>query len=377
MPIRLHLHILKFSCNFAAEKRNEYRDKYRLFLMPLDKNKARRFQVLDRCFADQYRKYFVEDLQSACRKALEEAGMEHPDVSRRTILNDIAEMEYNRDWNVELLPSEQSRDGKRRFYRYANPNFSIWKLDLNEEQLLQLKSVLLMLRQFRNFPQYEMIENIVSQLEKKYRFSLGQTDGIVAFEANDNIEAMNHIGILFSAIANKQVLHILYQPFGKSTREYVVCPYYLKQYNCRWFLFAQTIGCQSNSISNFALDRIVHIEFTTGKYIDSDIDFTEYFDDIIGVTNSDEPAERIVLAFTPSRFPYVISKPLHPSQKITDRDKCQISIEVKPTKELYQHLLSFGADVEVLSPESVRQKMYEEIEKMIQRYSPMQKPCTE
>ncbi len=26
--------------------------------MPLDKNKTRRFQVLDRCFADQHKKYF-------------------------------------------------------------------------------------------------------------------------------------------------------------------------------------------------------------------------------------------------------------------------------------------------------------------------------
>lgn len=345
--------------------------------MPLDKNKTRRFQVLDRCFADQHRKYFVEDLQAACRKALDEAGMEHPDVSRRTILSDIAEMECNRDWNVQLLPPGQSRDGKRRFYRYADPHFSIWKFDLNEGQLLQLKSVLLMLRQFQNFPQYDMVEDIVSQLEQKYRFSLGQTDGIIAFEANDNMEAMKNIGILFSAIANKQVVRIMYQPFGKPAREQTVYPYYLKQYNRRWFLFGRIKESLHNGISNFALDRIARIEPTTDKYVDSDIDFTEYFDDLIGVTNSNEPVEKIELAFTPSRFPYVVSKPLHPSQKIIDRDKCQISIEVKPTKELYQHLLSFGADVQVLSPESVKQRMCKEIEKMIQRYSPVQKPCTE
>lgn len=340
-------------------------------LMPLDKNKIRRFQVLDRCFADQHKKYFVEDLQAACRQALETAGMEHPDVSRRTILNDITEMECNRDWNINLLSLAQSRDGKRRFYRYADPNFSIWKLDLNEEQLLQLKSVLLMLRQFKNFPQYEMVEDIILQLEKKYKFSLEQTDGIIAFEANDNMEAVKYVGSLFSAIVNKQVLHITYQPFGKPVHEYVIYPYYLKQYNRRWFLFAQMKDCQHSGISNFALDRIVHIEPAMGKYIESNIDFTEYFDDMIGVTNSEESAEKIILEFMPHRFPYVISKPLHPSQKIINKDKCQICIEVKPTKELYQRLLSFGADVQVLSPESVRQQMQTEITKMIQIYSSM------
>lgn len=39
-------------------------------------------------------------------------------------------------------------------------------------------------------------------------------------------------------------------------------------------------------------------------------------------------------------------------------------IEVKPTKELYQCLLSFGADVQVISPQSVREKLKEEIDKM-------------
>lgn len=345
--------------------------------MPLDKNKTRRFQVLDRCFADQHKKYFVEDLQGACRKALEEAGMEHPDVSRRTILNDIAEMECNRDWNVELLPPEQSRDGKRRFYRYADPDFSIWKLDLNEEQLLQLKSVLLMLRQFQNFPQYDMVEDIISQLEDKYKFSLGQTDGVVAFEANDNIDAIKHFGTLFSAIVNEQVIRIMYQPFGKPTREHIVYPYYLKQYNRRWFLFGKIKENQYAGIACLALDRILHIEPTADKYIAANIDFTEYFEDLMGVTNSEEPAEKIVLEFTRSRFPYVVSKPLHPSQRIIDKDKCQISIEVKPTKELYQCLLSFGADVQVLSPGSVRQQIQKEIEKMVHLYSPVQKPCTE
>lgn len=342
--------------------------------MPIDKNKIRRFQVLDRCFADGHRMYFVENLQNACRKALEAAGMQHPDVSRRTILNDIVEMECCQDWKVELLPAEQSRYGRRRYYRYANPNYSIWKPDLTEEQLTQLKSILLMLRQFQNFPQYDAIEDIVKQIEKKYHFTLANTEGVMSFEANDNIDAMQYIGQLFLAIVNKQVLRIIYQPFGKPKQTYIVHPYYLKQFHLRWFLFGKTPS--SPYILNLALDRVVQIEPTIDKYLESDIDFMEYFDDLIGVTNSDNMTERIILEFTQPRFPYVLSKPLHPSQKIIHNAECQISIEVKPTKELYQCLLSFGADVQILSPDSVRQQMQIEIEKMMQIYQPMQKPCT-
>lgn len=343
--------------------------------MPIDKNKTRRFQILDRCFADQKKMYFWKDLQEACRKALADAGMEFPDVSRRTIMSDIAEMEGNSEWNVELLPPNLSRWGKQRFYRYADPNYSIWKLDLTEEQLVQLKSVLLLLRQFENLPQYEMIENLISQLEKKYSFSLGETEGIVSFEANDNLEAMQYIGVLFSAIVNKQVLSVVYQPFGKAERTYTIHPYYLKQYNRRWFLFGLTKEGLSENITNLALDRIVNVEYLPDKYIETSVNFAEFFEDLIGVTYSNTPVETIVLEFTSARFPYVVSKPLHPSQRV-DSEKCIVRIEVKPTKELYQHLLSFGADVRVVSPKSVRQKMQEEITKMMNNYTNMQKDCT-
>lgn len=331
--------------------------------MPLDKNKTRRFQVLDRCFADQKKMYFWEDLQEACRKALADAGMQCADVSRRTILNDITEMEGNGDWKVDLLPPKQSTYRKRRFYRYADPNYSIWKIDLTEEQLTQLKSVLLMLRQFENFPQYDMVEDIVAQLEKKYKFSLGATNGVMAFEANDNIDAMQYIGVLFSAIVNKQTLKIVYQPFGKPQRTQIVHPYYLKQYNRRWFLFCYIKDNQPGCITNFALDRIVAIEPAVDKYIACTTDWNEYFEDLIGVTQTDEPTEKIVLRFAESRLPYIQSKPLHPSQRI-NKETGEVMIEVKPTKELYQCLLSFGADVQVISPQSVREKLKEEIDKM-------------
>lgn len=343
--------------------------------MPLDKNKTRRFQVLDRCFADQKKMYFWQDLQEACRKALAEAGMQYADVSRRTILSDIVEMECNGDWKVDLLPPEQSSYGKRRFYRYADPHYSIWKLDLNEEQLTQLKSVLLMLRQFENFPQYDMVEDIVVQLEKKYKFSLGETNGVLAFESNDNLDAMQYIGVLFSAIVNKQVLKMVYQPFGKTKRTQIVHPYYLKQYNRRWFLFCHVRDNQPGCITNFALDRIIAIESIADKYIECTTDWDEYFEDLIGVTQSDKPAAKIVLRFAESRLPYIQSKPLHPSQRL-NKETGEVIIEVKPTKELYQRLLSFGADVEVVAPQSVRKEMKEEIDKMMKIYAPVQKGCT-
>ena len=65
------------------------------------------------------------------------------------------------------------------------------------------------------------------------------------------------------------------------------------------------------------------------------------------------------LRFTEKRYPYVRSKPLHPSQR--EIEACTITIEVIPTLELKQQILSFGADVEVLTPQKLREEIAEQL----------------
>lgn len=334
--------------------------------MPADKNQIIRYQALDRCFADQGNEYFWQDLQRECIKALEREGVRYPDVSRRTILNDIAAMQANSNWNVVF--EEPGRIGRRRYFRYADPNYSIWKYDLSEEQLTQLKSILIMLRQFQGLPQYERMEEIIEQLQNKYKFSLPDTESVICFDTNPYVVGIEYLSPLFTAVVNKHCLQITYQPFGWEPYTLTVHPYYIKQYNGRWFLLGLALREGELCINNFALDRIKSIEPSADTYIPSEIDFEEYFEDLMGVTRPDCDTVKILLSFSQSRYPYVESKPLHGSQRIIDQDRCQIQIEVKPSRELYQQLLSFGPDVEVLSPESVRNEMVQKIAEMQNLY---------
>lgn len=342
--------------------------------MPIDKNKLVRLQVLDRCFSDRSRYYFVKDLQDKCKEALEREGVSCPDVARRTIYKDIAEIEGNGKWNV--LFEEPGRIGHKRYYRYADPHYSIWCNDLNELQLNQLKSMLLMLRQFQGLPQYDKMEDIIEELQQKYGFTLADTENAISFDTNLYVEGLDFLSPIFAAIINKQCLSIMYQPFGKEQRVWLVHPYYIKQYNGRWFLLGLTENKGARKITNFALDRIKSIEPSAQTYVPTDIDFEEdYFAELMGVTQMDGEAISILLSFSKNRFPYVVSKPLHPSQRMVDKEKCQISIMVKPTKEFYQQILSFGPDVEVLSPVSVREEVSQRIKNMLSLYS-VQKDCT-
>ena len=119
-----------------------------------------------------------------------------------------------------------------------------------------------------------------------------------------------------------------------------------------------------------ALDRIQEIHLSTIAYVPTEIDFAEYFDDVIGVTiPQDTEPQHILLRFSAHRLPYVLSKPLHHSQKIKDKAQGVIEITIIPNRELEAQLLWFGNDVEVLQPETLRLQIATKIARMHDLYS--------
>ena len=85
--------------------------------MPVDKQVLLRYQVLNKCFRNIYREYTIDDLVNECNKALRKA--DKPDVSKRTIQNDINILEA--DYGIML--QENLKQGKKRLYRYTDTAF--------------------------------------------------------------------------------------------------------------------------------------------------------------------------------------------------------------------------------------------------------------
>ena len=54
-----------------------------------------------------------------------------------------------------------------------------------------------------------------------------------------------------------------------------------------------------------------------------------------------------------------------------------VSLEVKPTRELEQQILSFGPDVEVLSPDTFRAQIGRRIAENYKKYFLVQDECIE
>ena len=332
--------------------------------MPTNKNALIRYQILDRCFSDFQHKYTIEDLVDKVNDTLYD--LYGTEVSLRQIREDIKYMRDRITYDAPIVA--YPLEGRKCFYRYEDPDFSIFKNELPAEEIDKLISTINMLSRYRGLPNHAWLEEIISSLE--YRFGIkSNKECIVAFDQNEQLKGLEYLSEVIDAASKHHPLIVYYKTYSGKEQTSTLHPYHIKQYNNRWFLFG--LEEESGRIINKALDRIQRIEPADIPFKpNTDIDFAHYFDDIVGasVPGDEVPKEQIVLRFTPNRFPYVTSKPVHLSQKVIDAAQGLISIEVKPTRELDQQLLSFGSDVEVISPLSYREHLKEKIEDAIKNY---------
>lgn len=321
--------------------------------MATNKNALIRYRVLDRCFRNPGKRYFIEDLISECEKVLLELDPDSDGISRRQILKDIAFMESKEGWQIELL---RSREGKKVHFSYANPQFSINNMPLNELELHQLQSATNILSQFKGMPQFEWINEMIPKL-KQGMSEEETTEAIIDFDSNQYLKGIEYLGELYNAIYYKKVLQISYQPYEAPTPfTLTLHPYFLKQYNNRWFLFGYNPEKEKYDW-NLAIDRIVAINEIKDKYQKNTVIYwQEYFEDIIGVTKPEKGSvQNITLHFLNKTGKYMLSKPLHGSQraKWLDDNTLEVKLKLIINYELERLVLSYADSVKVIKPEKL------------------------
>lgn len=328
--------------------------------MPVDKQVLLRYQVLNKCFRNRYREFTIEDLVEECNKALR--AIDKPDVSKRTIQNDINTLEA--DYGIML--DEKLKRGRQRLYRYTDTNYSLRLFHMNDEERYKIQGAIDVLNYYSGEPIYDWVRTILMQIEGGV-FD-GNSSPIVSFQSNIDLKGLQFFSKLLQAIISKRVLRMYYTPYGKKQIKTTIYPYFLKEYNDRWYLIAQVKDY--DTYSHFALDRIDGFKEVALPYKEADIEFDDYFDDVVGVTVPDEDSENILLRVNKPRFEYIRTKPLHLSQRITEENDCfaVISINVKVNKELESLILSFGSDMEVLKPDSFRERIAKVSRALNQKY---------
>jgi predicted DNA-binding transcriptional regulator YafY len=341
--------------------------------MAVNNDAAFRHRIINRCLRNNMRKWTKKALLDTINEALADKYI-LTDHRKRV---EIKERQLNYDLNAMEAeygaPIERYRNGSGHFYRYADPTFSIENIPVDEQDLQTLREAVNLLKHIKGFSISDDMDAVVRRLENKIKTGSAGSGPIIAFENPPMASGTEYLSDLYESILQKTALQIDYQPFkAPEPQTQVIHPYFLKEYNNRWFLFGWNEG--KERIENLPLDRMRKMAPAKTAYkINDAFDAETYFSDMIGVTRPpDATVENIEIKVAAERAPYVRSKALHHSQEILHEYKdgaLRIGFTLILNFELENLLMGYGPQVEVLKPILLREKMKEKMEQAFTLYT--------
>lgn len=336
--------------------------------MPVTRNALIRYRTIDNCLKNRAKRWTLEDLIRCCSEALYEFEGIDKGLSVRTIQMDIQMMRSDKlGYNAPIVVLE------KKYYTYENPNYSITNNPLSSADLNQLTEVVDILKHFKGFSHFHEMVGMIQRLEDKVRSAKSDGRAIIHLETNDKLTGIEFIDPLYQAIKKKQVLELTYQSFKARTPNAInFHAYLLKEYRNRWFVLGRKSS--KEPLMTLALDRIKEIKPQLNlTYIDNnEFDADTYYKDVIGVTvNEGNRPQLVHLAVDRSNAPYVLTKPLHHTQKLVTQSHngIEITIEVILNYELEREIMGFGDSITVLKPQKLRERIEKKMEVAWRKYS--------
>jgi predicted DNA-binding transcriptional regulator YafY len=336
--------------------------------MPHIKNALIRYRIIDRCIRNKYKSFpSKQELREACEENLFGTNYgEH--ICDSTIEKDLFNMRMDHD-----APIKYSK--KHNGYYYEDPSYSINDIPLTEDDLESIQFAVNTLQQFREvdmFKQFgQAIDKIVDRVAIESKQSLNSENPIVQFETAYSSGGNEFLPPLYEAIISKNKVIFNYKSF-KSTdfKERIVSPLLLKEYRNRWYLIS--FDESKNDIITFALERMLNLEsIEENSIIPSSFNPKEYFEYSTGITAYKGEPELIEIKADSISAKYILSQPFHHSQKLINEynEYSIFQLKVFISEELIRSFLSFGGEIEVLSPANLRSLIKQRSSELFQKYN--------
>jgi predicted DNA-binding transcriptional regulator YafY len=318
--------------------------------MPSNKEALVRYRAINRCLIN-YKIASQDALIEACTEAI---GAE---VSWRTIAGDINAM--RNDSQLGYLAPIKNIKGEG--YTYTDSNYSIDSIPLRKEELTAIAFASNVLKQYSQVGLFSTFSEAVEKLSDKVELHLKENDttalgNVISFEQSTSDGGSIYINELLQHIRQQTTIMIEYHSFSSnSTKTHTLHPYFLKEYRNRWYVIGYHEGYKQ--IRTLALERMKNLtpDYST-TYKKSSFDIQSYYHDAIGVSITSEKPQRVVFEVSPKEYQYIQSQPIHNSQKCISQTDDIVTVElfVIQNYELKSTLLSMGANIKILEPESLK-----------------------
>lgn len=336
--------------------------------MPHIKNALLRYRIIDKCLRNTFKMYpSKQDLREACEEAL--FGSLHGEhICNSTIEKDMFNMKIEHD-----APIKYSKRDKG--YYYEDPNFTIDSVPLNEEDLKAIKFAAYTLLQFREVDMFKQfgsaIDKIVDRVSISDKATESDVNEYVQFETAVSVRGGEFLTQLLEAIQMSVAVYFDYENFStNSVKPRKVCPLLLKEYRNRWYLISHDIV--KGRITTYALDRMHKLEISEEKiFKPSDFNPQFYFKYSIGISSSESAPEIVRFKADNLAAKYIETQPFHHSQKVlkTGKNKTVFELEIFISEEFIRSILSYGGEIEITSPLSLRKNIIHRMNQMKEVYN--------
>jgi predicted DNA-binding transcriptional regulator YafY len=191
----------------------------------------------------------------------------------------------------------------------------------------------------------------------------------ISFETDGNLKGIENLKSLLFAIKNHRIIFFTHENFETGKRKsYRMKPYLLKEYQNRWYIVGLIEG---DKFRTFGIDRIESIELLSDIFKpDPKLNPAKLFENIIGLTYSNDEPEEVILSFTPLQGRYIQALPLHRSQQIIKETKEEVLVKltVIPNFELKQKILMMGGSVKTIKPEWLANEIKTDLANALKQY---------
>lgn len=156
-----------------------------------------------------------------------------------------------------------------------------------------------------------------------------------------------------------------YQGYHAAAPKTVVFnPWFLRHYDRRWYVGGFSHDPSEGFVRTFPLERIVDEPVAVGYFHDKppDFDAESYWRNIYGITvPRGRKVEDVILQFSYLQGRYFVDTPFYEPYEILEQDEENLVVKMRviPNIDLARKIASFGAEVQVLAPESLAIEMRE------------------
>lgn len=217
----------------------------------------------------------------------------------------------------------------------------------------------------------------------------GMSDNI---DISTDSKEITYIKEIFEAIEGRYVLDVLF-PRLNNGKEFPFAPYMLKRFNNKWFVTGRmyvdnpfdwtVIPLAGIPILNKHKGECIYLPKKEFEIRDIKQRIRAYYDKVLGFhvpTNETDPdkvsrslnpdtlkTEDIIINCTPKALRLIKENPIHINQRISEKDsEVRLNLVINPL--LIKRILGMGDEVEVMSPQILREVVRDKIQKMALKY---------